>query len=515
MNTDLYHKRFLVVDDMEVMRQVTSSQLRSLGIEHVETASNGAEALRLLLDHSFDMVLCDRSMPVMDGMSLLKAVRDNARLRHLPFVMITSEIPREQIAEAISLGLSDLLIKPYTGARLAERIHRAMHWRPGRQAMAGTPNTTTASAATDPKPTILVVDDVPDNLHLLSQLLKDSYRVRLAHNGEKALAICASDDPPDLVLLDVMMPGMDGFEVARRLRELPQADATPVIFVTAMNDSQARERAMDLGAVDFVTKPIDPLVLKPRIRNFMRFVSLHKRLQTEVDDMLAAARLRDEVEHIVRHDMKAPLVGIIGLTQQLGEDDLLGHRQLAQIRLIEESALQLLNMVALSSELYKMETGRFQLQAVAVDVAQILRRITETSRVSFGAKQLTLSVDADTPVGSPPPMVKGDNALCYALFQNLIHNACEASPAGGRVLIQLSVEENIRITIHNSGVVPTHIRQHFFDKYVSAGKAGGSGLGTYSARLMCEAQNGSIALHCDDALNATTLLVSLPSMTAS
>jgi len=115
-----------------------------------------------------------------------------------------------------------------------------------------------------------------DNLLMLSHLFMDKYQVRITHTGEKALEICQSNTPPDLVLLDIMMPGMDGFEVARRMREHPTSEAIPVIFVTAMTGDDARLKGLELGAVDFVTKPVDPDMLKLRVRNFMRFVEQRK-----------------------------------------------------------------------------------------------------------------------------------------------------------------------------------------------------------------------------------------------
>ncbi len=263
------------------------------------------------------------------------------------------------------------------------------------------------------RPTILVVDDTPDNLHLLAQLFKDEYRVRIAHTGEKALTICQSDTPPDLVLLDIMMPGMDGFEVARRMREHPSSEGIPVIFVTALTDNEARLKGMELGAVDFVTKPIDPTVLKPRVRNFMRYVELHKQLQADYDGMLETARLRDDVEHITRHDMKGPLAGVIGLVQSLADDDLMNRKQVEQLRMVEETALLVLNMINLSSELFKIETGRFKLDAQPVKLGDILRRMVEMSRATFREKHLTIAVDTDVPVGEEMPLALGDAMLCY------------------------------------------------------------------------------------------------------
>lgn len=117
---------FLVVDDLEVMRQVTASQLHKLGHTNIVTAKNGAEALRVLRKQSVDLVLSDWNMPVMSGLELLKAVRGDEKLSRLPFVMITAEADRGRVAEAIASGVSGLLVKPYTGENLGMRIKMAL-----------------------------------------------------------------------------------------------------------------------------------------------------------------------------------------------------------------------------------------------------------------------------------------------------------------------------------------------------------------------------------------------------
>lgn len=517
---------FLVVDDFDAMRQVTANQLRQLGAEKILTARDGKDALRYLNSQHVDVVLSDWNMPVMSGLDLLKVMRNNPKLFAKPFIMITAEAERPRIEEAIACGVTSMILKPYSPAQLMVRLEKALLWKPKVAPATPAPETksspggiakpvarTTPAGPEVQRSTILIVDDTPDNLTLLSQLLKEDYRIRLAQSGAKALEITTSDNPPDLVLLDIMMPEMDGFEVARRMREHPSSESIPVIFVTAMTSDDARMKGLDLGAVDFITKPIDPVTLKHRVRNFMRYVRIRKELQSEYDHMVEIAQLKEDVAHITRHDMKGPLAGVLGLLQNLIDDDSVGRRQLEQLKLVEETALQVLNMINLSAELLKIETGRYELKAEPVKVGDILRRIAEIDRATYAGKDLTISVDADVPVGDEMPRSLGDAMLCYSLFQNLLKNACEAAPVASKVSIQLYDQTPLRIVIENKGAVPLDMRGRFFDKYATSGKQGGTGLGTYSAKLLTEAQHGTISLSVDDDKNTTTIELTLPRAT--
>ena len=119
------------------------------------------------------------------------------------------------------------------------------------------------------KETVLVVDDTPDNLSLMSALLKERYKVKVANNGEKALNIMLGENPPDLVLLDVMMPGIDGYEVCRQLKVDLRTRNIPVIFLTAKAEVEDERRGLELGAVDYITKPISPPILMERVKNHL------------------------------------------------------------------------------------------------------------------------------------------------------------------------------------------------------------------------------------------------------
>lgn len=120
------------------------------------------------------------------------------------------------------------------------------------------------------KPCVLVVDDTPDNLAMISNLIKDHYRVRVANNGEKCLQIASSECPPALILLDIMMPVMNGYETCRQLKHNPKTRDIPVIFLTAKSDLEDAEMGLSLGAVAYITKPISPSILMERLNSHLR-----------------------------------------------------------------------------------------------------------------------------------------------------------------------------------------------------------------------------------------------------
>ena len=121
-----------------------------------------------------------------------------------------------------------------------------------------------------PKPTILVVDDSPENIDVMNGILKPDYKVKVALNGEKALKIANSDKPPDLILLDIMMPGIDGYEVCRQIKSQEATKHIPIIFVSGAEDSESKDTGFSLGAVDYIVKPIEPAIVKEKIEKYLK-----------------------------------------------------------------------------------------------------------------------------------------------------------------------------------------------------------------------------------------------------
>jgi putative two-component system response regulator len=160
---------------------------------------------------------------------------------------------------------------------------------------------------TDQNATVLVVDDTPENLSLMSDLLREDYRVKVATNGERALRIAGSPDAPDLIMLDVMMPDMDGYEVCRRLKADDHTKNIPVIFLTARTDPEDEKIGLELGAVDFITKPISPPLVQARVRN-------HLMLKTQADFLKDKAEwLEAEVQSRTRDVQRIKDVTIVAM----------------------------------------------------------------------------------------------------------------------------------------------------------------------------------------------------------
>jgi putative two-component system response regulator len=133
-------------------------------------------------------------------------------------------------------------------------------------------------------PTLLVVDDVAENIEILNDILEQDYRVKVATNGEKALSIVMSEQPPDLILLDIMMPGIDGYEVCRRIKANPARRGIPIIFVTAMEDQEDEALGLALGAEDYITKPFNPYIVLARVKTHLALYDQTRELERKVDE---------------------------------------------------------------------------------------------------------------------------------------------------------------------------------------------------------------------------------------
>ncbi len=224
------------------------------------------------------------------------------------------------------------------------------------------------------------------------------------------------------------------------------------------------------------------------------------------EELRAAIQAREEVERIARHDLKTPLNSIVAVPRLLRQRRALDAQEDELLGMVEGAAYRMLDMVNLSIDLYHMERGAYRFSPRSVDLRELVETVWREVRAHADTKRLRLEVHRE----AAPVLAWGEPLLCYSVLANLVKNAVEASPDGGTVSVLLRAEgERVALEVHNAGVVPASVRGRFFEKYATHGKAGGAGLGAYSARLMSHVQQGELEMRTSQDAG-TTLALTLP-----
>ena len=208
------------------------------------------------------------------------------------------------------------------------------------------------------------------------------------------------------------------------------------------------------------------------------------------------AQLREDVERMTQHDLKSPLSAILGYSELLRTNTNLTEKQMGYLNYIEPAGRKLLSMISLNLDLYKMEKGTYEIQKVNVDLTKVFSEIINGNKHHLISKGLVVDmfINGNSVIEGEQFCVQGEKLLLYSMLSNLFKNAIEASPNDERIMIKMEDGENKSVSILNKGTVPEEIRDTFFEKYVTAKKFGGSGIGTYSVRLIAETLGAKISL---------------------
>ncbi len=294
---------------------------------------------------------------------------------------------------------------------------------------------------------ILVVDDTPANLRLLHRLLSDEgYRVRLATSGALALR-SVREEPPDLILLDVVMPGMDGFEVCRELLAQGSAQDTPIIFISALSETERKLEAFAVGGVDYVTKPFHSAEVLARVRTHLELLQ-HRRALAALNQRLQASnRELDRFAHVVAHDLKAPLQGLSGYAELLliTEASLspLGRERLEHIlantRRMGDLIDRLLRYAKTTSE--PATLAPVSLAGLVARVLDELQPVIEASQARVQLGEL--------------PCVRADATRIEQLLRNLLGNALKYHQPDRPPVIELRAErrgDRVLVTVRDEGI---------------------------------------------------------------
>ncbi|MBW4473028.1 MAG: hybrid sensor histidine kinase/response regulator [Stenomitos rutilans HA7619-LM2] len=346
---------------------------------------------------------------------------------------------------------------------------------------------------------ILVVDDLPDNCFLIQTLLQqEGYHIDIANSGTAALSYIEAT-PPDLLLLDVMMPGMDGYEVTRRIRQHTGLPFLPILLITA-HDQPSVVRGLDIGADEFIRKPIEFDELVARVRSLLR-------LKHSVDERDLIARQREDFVSRLTHDLRTPLVAadrMLTLFQQgaLGEPPAaMGEAINTMIR----SNQNLLTMVNLLLEVYRYEAGRKTLNFTAVNLPELVETVIAELQPLAIEKNLTLTLD-QTVLQRQQVLgtVMGDRIELRRVITNLLGNALKFTDIGS-VTVRLSVNSSksisnaIVLEVEDTGPgIAIADQPKLFESFITGShRRSGSGLGLHLSRQIVEAHHGEITVKSD------------------
>ncbi len=354
---------------------------------------------------------------------------------------------------------------------------------------------------------ILVVDDNETNRDLLSRRLqRQAYAVTLAESGESALEKIKAA-PPDLILLDIMMPGLNGYQVLELLKKHEEWRHIPVIMISALDELGSVVRCIETGADDYLSKPFNPVLLRARVRASLekkrlrdREVLLYQQLQENFLRLQELEQLRDSLTHMVVHDLRTPLTSIIsGLQtmQVVGELEEI-HTELLEMAL--SGGETLLRMINDLLDISKMEAGQLKLEMMEIDV----RHVAQTSLHQVSMLAQNKGVELKDASNLPLPLLRADEDKLMRTLTNLLGNAIKFTPFGGSVTLQLGPQrENENVTgvlfaISDTGEgIPSEAFGRIFEKFGQVesrreGRKMSTGLGLTFCKMAVEAHGGRI-----------------------
>ena len=354
-------------------------------------------------------------------------------------------------------------------------------------------------------PIILVADDVPANVELLfDQLHVLGFRAIAAHDGPSALKTC-SEQMPDLCILDVSMPAGDlgvddrsaGFEVCRRIKRDPRTARIPVIFVTALNDTTDRVKAIEAGGDDFLTKPHNRLVLGARVRSLLKLKAATDALEESLRKQKELEKVRDDLMKMIVHDLKSPLTSIIGAMEMLIDGDFgsLTAEQRSALGDAETRAGDLLALIEDLLEVARLEETRLALHLAPTAPGALLTEVRHEWEVRIAQEGATVTIE----VADDAPVIEADHALVKRVFANLLQNSLtHASRAVTVTLGARRENDGTLFTVADDGVgIPAEYHDIIFRKFeqvktLHIPRVRSSGLGLAFCKLVVEAHGGRI-----------------------
>ncbi|RWX43449.1 Response regulator receiver domain-containing protein [Candidatus Electrothrix aarhusensis] len=354
------------------------------------------------------------------------------------------------------------------------------------------------------KHTLLIIDDIVDNLMLLGEAMSSEYKIKVATSGVQGLELAVQNPKPDLILLDIMMPGIDGYEVCRRLKADSRTRHIPVIFLSALDKESDELQGLDAGAVDFITKPFKLEVVRARINTQLELLRMRQQLQTARLKAEAASQSKSVFLANMSHEIRTPMSAIMGMTDLALEKSFDPQQQsyLETVKLSADSLLALINDIL---DFSKIEAGQMELDEHPFLLAEAIEAAMRTVSILSKEKglEITLEIAPDVPVA-----VAGDSLRFRQIILNLLSNAIKFS-VKGVIRINVTVEHSelatttLRVSVIDQGIgIKEDKISSVFSAFSQADssvsrKFGGTGLGLAICRQLCELMGGTIRVESE------------------
>jgi two-component system, sensor histidine kinase and response regulator len=489
--------RILIIEDEANNLDVARRIVRGAGHEAL-TATDGLAGLEIARRERPDAVLVDLLLPKLDGWSVTRAIREEPWAKKIPIIAVSAlamQADRERAREA---GCDDFVTKPYAPAELRLLLNRYF-------ADSSVPKVATRAveppasgiAASERLGRVLVVDDEPSNVELIVRRLGgNGYETLTASNGHDAIAI-ATKEQPDLILMDIMMPGLDGWQATRLLKSDPKTANIPVVFVTARDRPEDVAQGFEAGGIMYVNKPVEPVELFARVRNAIYMKRLQDDLRNKNEDLKRLESSRQELIGMLGHDIRNLANSVVAFLQLARMGELTPDRpEFSQLLgLSEANIAEVLRMVNALLDVYKMEEGRLEAVAGVNKLGDVVRRSFAQLIPEAMAKGISLveRIPEDTTVFI-------DAGLIVRVLTNLVSNAIKHTPGGGTVTIDAepSSADSIVVRVTDTGPgIPEADAAHVFDRFyqTDTGRSrGGTGLGLAFCKLAVELHGGKIGV---------------------
>lgn len=371
---------------------------------------------------------------------------------------------------------------------------------------------------------VLIVDDVMSNIQVIGSILrKNNLNTYAALSGKQALNI-AADTPLDLILLDIAMPEMDGYEICRHLKANEKTAAIPVIFLTARAQAEDVAKGFELGAVDYITKPFNSIELVKRVFNHLQLkraqdtiARQNTRLEEQNIRLQEINASKDKLFSIIAHDLKNPFNALLSFTRFLKENyhQLQEEKHLKYISLIQQSANNGYKLLENLLNWARAQTDRLQNNPEHLFLRPTVKEVSEFYKTSFKDKQLQL-------INEVPADLKAfvDKNILMTILRNLLSNAHKFSYPGGKVIItamQHAGETSVAVTDYGTGM-PREKQEKLFVIEENVSEKGtdneqGTGLGLITAREFAEKAGGTIEVQSQEG-KGTTIFIHLPASSA-